>query len=475
MSSDLRKCDLRWMIFRLALVLIVSILLVSPCMSENRVELRLPTDCCVDTLRPGTIYKLEYWIENDVKLGSMSLGFEVYSPDGAEWTWQEQIEGYGPDGKNSGLKLVEVAPGSRMDPSEVAWESDLQVIETDLDGISPDSFLFSAQADTAGLEPGSLEHMMSMYFTVEGGYGEAQTICFDSVFIPPDGDWLFTDAMSDPLIPDFGGTQCWPVKYYAGPPLTHDCPDETLTTNHCEPISYDVAFDHLEGDPMTIVETGNTGYGWVSIDDDGDGSASVTYHPMGYDNYSTVEVTVEGQTPFGCVGCCTASIAVTNNYPVLEVGNDASAFYGHIFVNTGILASDLDPCDDLTVGIAYGPGSIDPETGIYIWTPEIGDVGLNIVEVYATDGYSEARAAFTVEVVACGRCISGDANFDGDVNVGDAVVLINFVFKGASYPHVPDLADANGDCSLNVGDAVYLINYVFKGGDPPQMGCIIWE
>ena len=28
--------------------------------------------------------------------------------------------------------------------------------------------------------------------------------------------------------------------------------------------------------------------------------------------------------------------------------------------------------------------------------------------------------------------------------------------------------DANGDGEVNVGDAVYLISYVFKGGPPPQ-------
>jgi hypothetical protein len=62
---------------------------------------------------------------------------------------------------------------------------------------------------------------------------------------------------------------------------------------------------------------------------------------------------------------------------------------------------------------------------------------------------------------------NGDANSDWDCNVGDAVFIINYVFKGGPAP-VPVLAgDANCDGDANVGDAVYIINYVFKGGDPP--------
>ncbi len=63
--------------------------------------------------------------------------------------------------------------------------------------------------------------------------------------------------------------------------------------------------------------------------------------------------------------------------------------------------------------------------------------------------------------------VPGDANNDSTVNVGDAVYMINYVFKGGPPPAVLPEADANGDCTLNVGDAVYLINYVFKGGDDP--------
>ncbi|MEE9441437.1 MAG: DUF362 domain-containing protein [candidate division Zixibacteria bacterium] len=63
--------------------------------------------------------------------------------------------------------------------------------------------------------------------------------------------------------------------------------------------------------------------------------------------------------------------------------------------------------------------------------------------------------------------ICGDANGDFDVNVGDAVFIINHVFKGGPAPEPIESGDANWDGDCNVGDAVYLINHVFKGGPGP--------
>jgi hypothetical protein len=72
-------------------------------------------------------------------------------------------------------------------------------------------------------------------------------------------------------------------------------------------------------------------------------------------------------------------------------------------------------------------------------------------------------------------CAPGDANNDGAVNVGDAVYIIGYVFKGGPPPTPYPVCngDANCDCACNVGDAVFVINYVFKGG-PPPCDCPTW-
>lgn len=78
----------------------------------------------------------------------------------------------------------------------------------------------------------------------------------------------------------------------------------------------------------------------------------------------------------------------------------------------------------------------------------------------------------TIFVAASPSYICGDPNNDSSVNIGDAVYLIEYIFKGGPPPQ-PELAagDPNCDGSVNVGDAVYLINYIFKGGDAPCAGC----
>jgi hypothetical protein len=67
--------------------------------------------------------------------------------------------------------------------------------------------------------------------------------------------------------------------------------------------------------------------------------------------------------------------------------------------------------------------------------------------------------------------ICGDANGDRFVNVGDAVFLINYIFRSGAPPDPECTGDANGDGQVNVGDAVNLINYIFRGGEPPAEIC----
>jgi hypothetical protein len=63
--------------------------------------------------------------------------------------------------------------------------------------------------------------------------------------------------------------------------------------------------------------------------------------------------------------------------------------------------------------------------------------------------------------------VCGDANGDEDVNVGDGVYMINYIFKGGPAPSPVEAGDANCDGEANVADAVYVINFVFKGGPGP--------
>lgn len=95
------------------------------------------------------------------------------------------------------------------------------------------------------------------------------------------------------------------------------------------------------------------------------------------------------------------------------------------------------------------------------------DGSLNAVAVDGATADKQALYEYTYNVEQGYHYLNGDANRDETVNVGDAVFIINYVFKGgpASYPIYA--SDANCDQSVNIGDTVYLINYIFKGGNKP--------
>ena len=87
---------------------------------------------------------------------------------------------------------------------------------------------------------------------------------------------------------------------------------------------------------------------------------------------------------------------------------------------------------------------------------------------WGTDGITQIPLAFgsaNIEVVSGGKC--GDANDDGNVNVTDALWIINYIFVGGDPPVQFYLADVNVDDIVNITDAVYLINYIFRGGSEP--------
>jgi len=47
--------------------------------------------------------------------------------------------------------------------------------------------------------------------------------------------------------------------------------------------------------------------------------------------------------------------------------------------------------------------------------------------------------------------IPGDVNYDGKVDVGDVVFLINYLFRESTIPEPIESGDTNGDCLVDVG------------------------
>jgi hypothetical protein len=83
-----------------------------------------------------------------------------------------------------------------------------------------------------------------------------------------------------------------------------------------------------------------------------------------------------------------------------------------------------------------------------------------------------AEVEYAVMICPKPDCRLGDVNQDGIIDIGDIVLLINYVFYNGIAP-VPDLScgDVNCDGIVDIGDIVYLINYVFYGGTEPPWWC----
>jgi hypothetical protein len=63
----------------------------------------------------------------------------------------------------------------------------------------------------------------------------------------------------------------------------------------------------------------------------------------------------------------------------------------------------------------------------------------------------------------------GDCNENGEIDAGDVIYLINYLFKDGPAPDPLEIGDVNYDGVVGAGDAVYLLNYLFRNGPPP--GC----
>ncbi len=63
--------------------------------------------------------------------------------------------------------------------------------------------------------------------------------------------------------------------------------------------------------------------------------------------------------------------------------------------------------------------------------------------------------------------VRGDANEDAAVDLTDAVLLLEHLFRGGAEPACLPAADSNDDGGVNLSDVVFLLSHLFRGGDPP--------
>jgi hypothetical protein len=89
---------------------------------------------------------------------------------------------------------------------------------------------------------------------------------------------------------------------------------------------------------------------------------------------------------------------------------------------------------------------------------QVSVVGISVSVAYGID------AGF----VYASHVKRGDASANGLVDMGDAIYLLNYLFRGGADPCPMEAGDANCNGLVDMGDAIFLLNYLFKGGEAPS-------
>jgi len=80
----------------------------------------------------------------------------------------------------------------------------------------------------------------------------------------------------------------------------------------------------------------------------------------------------------------------------------------------------------------------------------------------------QEKKSFELEVRPLTRFIPGEVNGDGQLDLGDAIFILSYLFSSGPAPECESAANVNGDGQLDLGDPIHLLTYLFASGQRPQ-------
>ena len=119
-----------------------------------------------------------------------------------------------------------------------------------------------------------------------------------------------------------------------------------------------------------------------------------------------------------------------------------------------IYVSDLWKTDQVTTGMKMFTGctTLMGEKGTAY---QLMNDGLTYARI---DGGTVSPGYFTYKASVQRK--KGDVNGDGDVDIADAVCIVNHIVGKPNTTFIEAAADANGDGDIDIADAVHIVNYV---------------
>jgi len=121
----------------------------------------------------------------------------------------------------------------------------------------------------------------------------------------------------------------------------------------------------------------------------------------------------------------------------------------------------------------YGTVFSGGENAIISGTPQITGVSSFMVTVIDSDSPANVDTMIvSIEVLNYEvPYVCGDADNSGEIDIDDAVYMINYLFSGGPSPDPTESAEVNCSSTIDIDDVVYLITYLFSGGPEPCAGC----
>jgi PKD repeat protein len=418
-------------------ILLGLMLLSIPAFASGNVEIHF--NYPQDTIFVGGTNTMEIWIQNDENIEALSLAFELSGYAGTI-IWDESYGADPPFGRhNDGDISLHLATDSSFlkdqELPDVVWLAGYAL---------PDKYPLSNN---------SLRKVYSLQFEIPTGQ-PIGSICVDNIYRYHGGDWLFYESFGTEYAPDYFG--CVNQS-----PLHPDCDAVCFPVEEIPAPVADFAFSPDSGDVPLQVQfldlSMNSPDSWLWYFGDGQTSMEQnplheytspgTYYPKlvvsnigGSDSLTSLEpvIAIEPQPEPGVFITCPAVQETyspstdTISFNVELIGTSAQSFNMNINDNLGWFISptfvqfSLDPGSDTTVNVAV----MIPEGVPY---NEENPVTATVTS--QSDPMTTDTESCILRVVSF---ICGDVNLDGNINVSDAVYLINFIFLNGPAPCQPD-------------------------------------